>query len=84
MGGETFDEKIDFSSIEFYKTVGSFKPFAFFYKNAEKKNFDIYDNSKNVILNINKLLSLGHAGILPLYALWVILGLIIIVVILIV
>jgi len=84
MGGETVEEKIDFSSVEFYKTVGSFKPFAFFYRNAEKKNLDVYDNSKNVILNINKLLSMGHAGILPLYALWVILGLIIIVVILIV
>jgi len=84
MGGETVEEKIDFSSVEFYKTVGSFKLFAFFYRNAEKKNLDVYDNSKNVILNINKLLSMGHAGILPLYALWVILGLIIIVVILIV
>jgi len=83
MGGELLEEKVDFSSIEFYKTINSFKPFAFFYRNAEKRNFDIYDNSKNIILNINKLFSNCHAGILPLYMLWVILGLIIIVIILI-
>jgi formate hydrogenlyase subunit 3/multisubunit Na+/H+ antiporter MnhD subunit len=83
MGGELLEEKVDFSSIEFYKTINSFKLFAFFYRNAEKRNFDIYDNSKNIILNINKLFSNCHAGILPLYMLWVILGLIIIVIILI-
>jgi len=83
MGGETIEEKIDYSSVEFYKTIGSFKPFAFFYRNAEKRNFDVYDDSKNVILNINRLFSLCHGGVLPLYALWVILGMIIIAAILI-
>jgi formate hydrogenlyase subunit 3/multisubunit Na+/H+ antiporter MnhD subunit len=82
MGGETIVEETDYSSKEFYKTISSFKLLAFFYRNAEKKVFDIYDNSKNIILNINKVLSKGHAGILPLYALWVIFGLIIIALIL--
>jgi len=82
IGGETIREETDYSSIEFYKTISSFKILSFFYKKAEKKCFDIYDNTKNIVLNINNLLSKGHAGILPLYALWVILGLIIIAIIL--
>jgi len=82
MGGEEISEETDFSSVEFYKTISSFKVFSIFYRKAEKKGFDIYDNTKNVILNINSVLSKGHAGLLPLYALWVIFGLIIIVVVL--
>ncbi len=82
MGGEILEEKIDFSSVEFYKTISSFKPFSFFYRNAEKRNFDIYDKTRDVILNVNKLFSKCHAGVLPLYVLWVILGLIIIAIIL--
>ena len=83
MGGETFEEKIDYSAVDFYKTIGNFKPFAFFYRNAEKKNFDVYDGSRNAVLGINRMFSLGHSGVLPLYALWVVLGLIVIAVILI-
>lgn len=82
IGGETIVEETDFSSVEFYKTVSTFKIFSFFYKKAEKRCFDIYDNSKNIILNLNAMLSKAHAGILPLYALWVVLGLIIIVIVL--
>jgi formate hydrogenlyase subunit 3/multisubunit Na+/H+ antiporter MnhD subunit len=82
MGGETMDGKIDFSSTEFYKTVSSFKLFSGFYKKAEKRGFDIYDNSKKIILNLNTVFSKAHAGILPLYALWVVFGLIILVIVL--
>jgi formate hydrogenlyase subunit 3/multisubunit Na+/H+ antiporter MnhD subunit len=82
IGGELLEEEKDFSSIEFYKTIQSFKPFSFFYRNAEKGKIDLYDNSKNLILGINKIFSKCHAGILPLYALWVILGLIIIAIVL--
>ncbi|UCB44408.1 MAG: NADH-quinone oxidoreductase subunit L, partial [Spirochaetota bacterium] len=77
-GGELLEEQRDFSSVEFYKTISSFKPFAFFYKRAEKGATDLYDQTKNAVLGINKMFSKCHAGILPLYALWVILGLIII------
>jgi multicomponent Na+:H+ antiporter subunit A len=83
MGGEPIEEGTDYSSIDFYKTISSFKLFSFFYRKAEEKRFDIYDNSKNIILNINKVFSKAHAGILSLYALWVIFGLIIIVAVLI-
>jgi formate hydrogenlyase subunit 3/multisubunit Na+/H+ antiporter MnhD subunit len=78
MGGETVQEEIDYSATDFYKTVSNFRLFSFFYKKAEEKRFDIYDNTKGLILNLNSLFSKAHAGLLPLYALWVILGLIVI------
>lgn len=78
MGGETVQEEIDYSATDFYKTVSSFRLFSFFYRKAEEKRFDIYDNTKGLILNLNSLFSKAHAGLLPLYALWVILGLIVI------
>ncbi len=82
MGGETIDGKIDFSSTEFYKTVSNFKLFSVFYRKAQKRGFDIYDNSKKLVLNINSVFSKAHAGVLPLYALWVILGMIILIIVL--
>jgi formate hydrogenlyase subunit 3/multisubunit Na+/H+ antiporter MnhD subunit len=78
MGGETVQEEIDYSATDFYKTVSSFRLFSFFYKKAEEKCFDIYDNTKGLILNLNTVFSKAHAGLLPLYALWVIFGLILI------
>jgi formate hydrogenlyase subunit 3/multisubunit Na+/H+ antiporter MnhD subunit len=84
MGGEIIRDETAYASTEFYKTIGNFKIFAFFYKNAEKKIFDLYDNTKNLILNINTAFSKGHSGLLPLYTLWVVLGLLAIFVVLLV
>jgi formate hydrogenlyase subunit 3/multisubunit Na+/H+ antiporter MnhD subunit len=83
-GGETVEDSGEFSSVEFYKTIQSFKPFGFFYKRAEKGKLDIYDQTKRLVLGLNSIFSKCHSGVLPLYALWVILGLIIIVVVLLV
>jgi len=82
IGGETITSQTDYPSTEYYKTINAFKLFSFFYRNAEKKAFDIYDQCKNVILNTNYVFSRCHTGILPLYALWIIAGLIIIAVLL--
>ena len=81
-GGEKIEESGGYSSTEFYKTISSFKPFSFFYKRSEKGSLDIYDCTKRLVLGINSIFSKCHSGVLPLYALWVILGLIIIVVVL--
>jgi len=82
-GGEDVEGVTDFSAVEFYKTIGDIKLLSFFYKRAEKGLFDIYDNSKKLILGLNKFFSTCHSGELPLYAAWVFLGLIILAVILI-
>jgi formate hydrogenlyase subunit 3/multisubunit Na+/H+ antiporter MnhD subunit len=84
MGGEHIREETAYPSTEFYKTIENFRLFSFFYKNAEKRVFDLYDNTKNLILNINAVFSKAHSGLLPLYTLWVVLGLLAIVVVLLV
>jgi len=82
IGGEVITSQTDYPSPEYYKTISTFKLFSFFYRNAEKKVFDIYDQCKNVVLNTNSVLSRCHSGVLPLYALWIIAGLIIIAILL--
>ncbi|MFW6138120.1 MAG: NADH-quinone oxidoreductase subunit L [Spirochaetota bacterium] len=78
-GGERVEPEADFSAVDYYKTISDFGLFSGFYKRAEKKVFDIYDQSKNVVLDINHVFSKCHSGVLPVYLLWVILGLIVIV-----
>ncbi len=77
IGGEKFYEKTGFASVEFYKTIANNNLFAFLYKKAEEKWFDIYDLSKNIINWLNSKFSLAHNGILSNYAIWILAGLII-------
>ncbi|MFW6180588.1 MAG: NADH-quinone oxidoreductase subunit L [Spirochaetota bacterium] len=81
IGGELIEET-GFSAVEFYKTVSEIKPLTFFYRNAEKRLFDIYDGAKSAVLGLNTVLSRAHSGVLPLYALWVVGGLLVAVVVL--
>ncbi len=82
-GGEEMSVETDFPATEYYKTISNLKVLSFFYKRAEKKLFDLYDNVKNIVLNINTVFSRCHSGVLPLYAAWVVLGIIVLVIVLI-
>lgn len=82
MGGETVQAETDFPAVEYYKTISNLKLFSFFYRNAEKKAFDIYDNTRKMVQSVHTVFSRCHSGVLPLYALWVIFGLIIFVIVL--
>ncbi|RKX96180.1 MAG: hypothetical protein DRP84_01935 [Spirochaetes bacterium] len=77
IGGEDVEESLDYKVTDFYKTISEAKVFNVFYKKAERGRFDIYDNSKGVILKLNKVFSVCHSGLLPLYTLWVIAGMLI-------
>jgi multicomponent Na+:H+ antiporter subunit A len=77
IGGEKMQEATAYPTTEFYKTIGEFGFFAWIYKKAEAKWFDIYDLAKNFVLWLSHRLSLAHGGILPAYVLWVFAGLII-------
>jgi formate hydrogenlyase subunit 3/multisubunit Na+/H+ antiporter MnhD subunit len=83
MGGETVRSETDFPAVEYYKTISTLRIFSFFYRNAERKIFDIYDNIRRMVQGVHTVFSKCHSGILPLYALWVIFGLIILVIVLI-
>ncbi len=77
IGGERLQDQTSYPTVEFYKTIGEIGFFAWMYKKAEKKWFDIYDLSKQFVLGISHSLSESHAGVLPGYIIWVFAGLII-------
>jgi formate hydrogenlyase subunit 3/multisubunit Na+/H+ antiporter MnhD subunit len=77
IGGEKFQDETGFSAVEFYNTIANQNIFSFIYKKAEDKWFDIYDISKNIIMWLNKKISLAHNGLLSNYAIWILAGLII-------
>jgi multicomponent Na+:H+ antiporter subunit A len=76
IGGETIREEAGFESTSFYETIrnsGFFKPL---YEWADRKYFDIYEISKDIVLRISNLFSAAHTGILSNFAFWVLAGLI--------
>jgi len=83
IGGETFREEAGYSVTEFYKTIREYQLFSRIYDWAEQKWFDIYELSKKITLGFSHWLSLAHTGTLTLYAVWILLGLIIMFVVLI-
>ncbi len=83
IGGEKIQEDSEYSPLEFYKTISSFKFFNFFYDKAKKKWFDIYDLGKGLVLGLNTIFSKCHTGVLSTYIMWVIFGLVVLLVVLI-
>jgi formate hydrogenlyase subunit 3/multisubunit Na+/H+ antiporter MnhD subunit len=77
IGGEKIQDQTSYPTPEFYKTIGEFRFFAWMYKKAEEKWFDIYDLAKRFVLWLSHKLSDAHTGVLPAYVLWVCAGLII-------
>jgi len=77
VGGEQLQEEMNYSVLDFYKTVSSNKLLSFFYRKAEKKSFDIYHLSKGIVLWFNRIFSRAHSGMLPTYLIWMIGGMII-------
>jgi hypothetical protein len=83
IGGEKLQDELSYSPLEFYKTIGSFKFFGWWYDKAKKKWFDIYDIGKGIVLGFNSIFSACHTGILSTYIMWVVVGVAILLVILI-
>ena len=83
IGGEIFREETSYSVVEFYKGIRDYKLFSFIYNWAEKKWFDIYEISKKLTLGFSGLLSKAHTGVLTFYAIWILTGLILMIIILI-
>ena len=82
IGGEKLQEETGFSSTEFYNTIANQNIFSFIYKKAEEKWFDIYHIFRSMILWLFSRFSKVHNGVLSNYALWVFVGLIIMLILL--
>ena len=77
IGGETDQDAAGYPVTSFYNTIRDSMLFSSIYRKAERKWFDIYYLSKDGVLWINNLLSKAHNGILLNYAMWLVVGLII-------
>jgi formate hydrogenlyase subunit 3/multisubunit Na+/H+ antiporter MnhD subunit len=77
IGGEIDYEKTGYPLTGYYQTLREFKPLSWFYKKAGEGWFDIYERSKQATLWFNRLLGNAHSGILPVYVIWILAGLII-------
>lgn len=83
VGGEIFEEKaMKVSGIDFYNSVKEMGPLPGWYRMAEKRNFDLYEITKNFSLKISQFLSWMHNGLLHTYLAWLFLGMIILLLIL--
>lgn len=81
LGGEKIQEESEFSALEFYKTIRTYKFLSFFYDKAEKKWFDLYNLLKAIVLWFNNLFSKAHNGFLPRYIFWYIAGMLILMIV---
>lgn len=77
IGGEKIQDETGYPAPEFYKTISDFRFFSWIYGKAENRLFDIYDISKQLVLNISHMFSSAHTGVLPGYVIWACAGLII-------
>ena len=77
IGGEKIGEENSYSVVEFYKTIRDFSLLSVIYDRAERKWFDLYEVLKKAALGFSKWLSMAHTGTLTFYAVWILAGLII-------
>jgi NADH:ubiquinone oxidoreductase subunit 5 (subunit L)/multisubunit Na+/H+ antiporter MnhA subunit len=77
IGGEKISEENIYPAVEFYKTFREFRWLSTIYGRAEQKWFDVYEILKKVTLGFSKWLSMAHTGTLTFYAVWILAGLII-------
>jgi hypothetical protein len=76
-GGEKFHEKTDFPVTGFYRTISEFRILSWFYARSGDGKFDVYELLKRFTLWVSHLLGEAHTGVLPVYAIWVLAGLVI-------
>jgi multicomponent Na+:H+ antiporter subunit A len=74
VGGEKLQEELNYSPLEFYKTIATLRFFAFFYDKAKKKWFDLYHLGKGFVLGMSTVFSWCHTGILSTYLMWIVFG----------
>jgi NADH:ubiquinone oxidoreductase subunit 5 (subunit L)/multisubunit Na+/H+ antiporter MnhA subunit len=69
---------VEVTGVDFYASIKAMPLIRTMYKGAEKKLFDIYDVVRETMFYFVKVLRSMHAGLLPMYLTWLVLGLLII------
>lgn len=75
VGGDKIQVETSFSTLEFYKSIQEFLWVDSIFRKAKDRWFDLYDLSGRFISWLGGLFSRLHTGILHDYALWVLAGL---------
>jgi NADH:ubiquinone oxidoreductase subunit 5 (subunit L)/multisubunit Na+/H+ antiporter MnhA subunit len=68
------DRDVEVSGVDFYETVEHMQPFRTIYRLAKEKVFDLYDAATGIIFYFVKPLRKAHAGLLPVYLTWFLVG----------
>lgn len=79
LGGMEALEKFRIAGTDFYNEIKDMKPLRWFYQNAERKHFDVYDLGGQGAGWFTKLFQAAHRGILSEYNLWIVLGTLVII-----
>ncbi len=77
VGGENPQDQMDYPVTGFYETIREFRLISWLFNKAGEGWFDLYELIKRLTLWFSKLMSSAHTGVLPVYTIWVIAGLII-------
>jgi len=81
IGGEKAGPEHAYPVVEFYKTIREFGWLRYIYDKAEQKWFDLYELLKKITLGFSNWLSMAHTGTLTLYAVWILVGLVLMLVV---
>ncbi len=76
IGGEVLPQEDRVTGTDFYQTIQEMGLFRGMYKRAEAKFFDIYDQGANLVFFFTGKLQKMHTGVLPLYLIWCLVGMI--------
>lgn len=77
IGGEVLPEEERVTGVDFYQTIHEMTPFKGIYGKAEAKAFDIYNQGIKFVFFFTDRLREVHTGILPVYLIWCLLGMVV-------
>jgi len=77
LGGQPPDEQFRVTGTAFYKEIVEMRPLRSVFNLAHKKIFDIYHVGSEATFGLSRLLQKAHSGLLPLYVLFIVFGLVI-------
>jgi formate hydrogenlyase subunit 3/multisubunit Na+/H+ antiporter MnhD subunit len=83
VGGESLQEELSYDTPEFYRSFMEFGWLNRMYRNAARGYYDLYEVLRKGLDRLGKLCSRFHTGILHDYAIWVVAGVVIILILLI-
>lgn len=74
LGGNLPAEEFRLTGTDFYKEITEMKPLRGFYRQAERKAFDLYDLGSKATFGLSGLLQRAHGGLLQVYVLFILFG----------